>query len=80
MIKATTGGQRGQQLRLPGLASCGEAAENSRVGGGARVRWPPSAAQTAQTDLPYAAFAKTQRNQVAREGIKATKRTSSYSP
>src|SRR5215471_18455365 len=49
---------------------------DSRVGGGARVRLPPSAAQTAQTDLPYAAFAKTQRNQGAREGIKATKRTS----
>jgi hypothetical protein len=37
----------------------------------ARVkRWPPSAAQTARTVFPYAAFTKTQRRQDAREGIK----------
>jgi hypothetical protein len=33
-------------------------------------RWPPSAAQTARTVFPYAAFTKTQRRQDAREGIK----------
>jgi hypothetical protein len=33
-------------------------------------RWPPSAAQTARTVFPYAAFTKTQRHQDAREGIK----------
>src|SRR3954462_9436122 len=27
-----------------------------RVGGGALARWPPSAAQTARTVFPYAAF------------------------
>jgi len=30
-----------------------------RVGGGAPKRWPPSAAQTARTVFPYAAFTKT---------------------
>ena len=30
-----------------------------RVGGGALTRWPPSAAQTARTVFPYAAFTKT---------------------
>jgi hypothetical protein len=30
-----------------------------RVGGGALARWPPSAAQTARTVFPYAAFTKT---------------------
>ncbi len=36
----------------------------------ARVkRWPPSAAQTARTVFPYAAFTKTQRRQDAREGV-----------
>jgi hypothetical protein len=29
-----------------------------RVGGGALARWPPSAAQTARTVFPYAAFTK----------------------
>jgi hypothetical protein len=30
-----------------------------RVGGGALARWAPSAAQTARTVFPYAAFTKT---------------------
>jgi hypothetical protein len=33
--------------------------ERCRVGGGALARWPPSAAQTARTVFPYAAFTKT---------------------
>ena len=51
-----------------------------RVGGGALARWPPSAAQTARTVFPYAAFTKTQSLRDAREGINPTKFTSSYSP
>src|SRR5712692_11599232 len=51
-----------------------------RVGGGAHERWPPSAAQTARTVFPYAAFTKTQSLRGAREGINPTKFTSSYSP
>src|ERR1019366_6674843 len=51
-----------------------------RVGGGALVRWPPSAAQTARTVFPYAAFTKTHSRRDAREGINPTKFTSSYSP
>src|SRR6266705_1855548 len=42
-----------------------------RVGGGALARWPPSAAQTARTVFPYAAFTKIQRRRDAREGIKS---------
>jgi hypothetical protein len=34
--------------------------DDRRVGGGALARWPPSAAQTARTVFPYAAFTKTQ--------------------
>jgi hypothetical protein len=33
--------------------------EDSRVGGGALARWPPSAAQTARAVFPHAAFTKT---------------------
>jgi len=50
----------------------------SRVGGGALARWPPSAAQTARTVLPYAAFTKPHRWCDAREGINPTKLTSPY--
>jgi hypothetical protein len=50
----------------------------SRVGGGALARWPPSAAQTARTVLPYAAFTKAHRWCDAREGINPTKLTSPY--
>jgi hypothetical protein len=50
----------------------------SRVGGGALARWPPSAAQTARTVLPYAAFTKAHRWWDAREGINPTKLTSPY--
>ena len=32
---------------------------DSRVGGGALARWPPSAAQTARAVFPHAAFTKT---------------------
>src|ERR1700693_602973 len=39
-------------LGLPHSRGC-------RVGGGAHRRWPPSAAQTARTVFPYAAFTKT---------------------
>jgi hypothetical protein len=35
-----------------------------RVGGGALARWPPSAAQTARTVFPYAAFTKTASEQM----------------
>ena len=35
-----------------------------RVGGGALARWPPSAAQTARTVFPYAAFTKTASEQI----------------
>jgi hypothetical protein len=42
----------GDRLGLRSLRSC-------RVGGGAPKRWPPSAAQTARTVFPYAAFTKT---------------------
>src|SRR6201982_4222157 len=51
-----------------------------RVGGGAHERWPPSAAQTARTVFPYAAFTKTQSLRDVIEGINPTKFTSSYSP
>src|SRR5215831_1532382 len=51
-----------------------------RVGGGAPARWPPSAAQTARTVFPYAAFTKTHRRRNAKEGINPTKLTSPYSP
>ena len=51
---------------------------SSRVGGGALARWPPSAAQTARTVLPYAAFTKAHRWCDAREGINPTKLTSPY--
>src|SRR6266566_7258113 len=34
---------------------------DSRVGGGALTRWPPSAAQTARADWLHAAFTKSQR-------------------
>jgi hypothetical protein len=37
---------------LTSLADC----VTRRVGGGALARWPPSAAQTARTVFPYAAF------------------------
>src|SRR5215469_4914081 len=50
-----------------------------RVGGGAPLRWPPSAAQTARTVFPYAAFTKTQTCRDAREGINPIKFTSPYS-
>ena len=50
----------------------------SRVGGGALARWPPSAAQTARTVLPYAAFTKAHRWWDARKGINPTKLTSPY--
>jgi hypothetical protein len=52
----------------------------SRVGGGALTRWPPSAAQTARAGFLHAAFAKTQPRRNAKEGIKSSNRTSSYSP
>jgi hypothetical protein len=50
------------------LRSCAtqSAPNDGRVGVGALTRWPPSAAQTAQTDLPYAAFTKT-RNERCKE-------------
>src|SRR5260370_8143559 len=32
---------------------------DSRVGGGALARWPPSASHTARADFPHAAFTKT---------------------
>jgi len=48
---------------------------NSRVGGGALTRWPPSAAQTARADWLHAAFTKSQRRREDREGIKSSKRT-----
>src|SRR4051794_31518556 len=35
-----------------------------RVGGGAVARWPPSAAQTARTVFPYAAFTKVRNDEV----------------
>src|ERR1700694_3819906 len=47
-----------------------------RVGGGALTRWPPSAAQTARTVFPYAAFTKTQSFREANEGINPIKLTS----
>ena len=52
----------------------------SRVGGGALARWPPSAAQTARTVFPYAAFTKTHCFRDAIEGIIPTRLTSSNSP
>src|SRR6516225_23576 len=47
------------------LTPCGDRSglhclRSCRVGGGAPKRWPPSAAQTARTVFPYAAFTKTQ--------------------
>ena len=50
-----------------------------RVGGGALARWPPSAAQTARTVFPYAAFTKTQLCRETSEGISPTRFTSPYS-
>ena len=50
-----------------------------RVGGGAPRRWPPSAAQTARTVFPYAAFTKPPRGGEAIEGINRTKLTNPYS-
>jgi hypothetical protein len=44
--------------------------KHCRVGGGAPLRWPPSAAQTARTGFPYAAFTKTQDFRDAKDGIK----------
>jgi hypothetical protein len=40
-----------------------------RVGGGALVRWPPSAAQTARAVFPHAAFTKSHFQRDAMEGI-----------
>src|SRR5215472_12846245 len=39
-----------------GLAPFVRLVHRCRVGGGALTRWPPSAAQTARTVFPYAAF------------------------
>jgi hypothetical protein len=69
------GGNRG--IHLPDNR-CGHV--DSRVGGGALTRWPPSAAQTAGTHFVQAAFTKTQLCRDAREGIKSSRRTSLYSP
>src|SRR5208337_718745 len=58
-------------LRSAGIAPLGRC----RVGGGALVRWPPSAAQTGRTIFPYAAFTKTHASRDAIEGIILTKLT-----
>ena len=42
--------------------------DGCRVGGGALARWPPSAAQTARTVFPYAAFTKTHASEAQAKG------------
>ena len=73
ILRSVLASQPVSPARLDDIRHC-------RVGGGALVRWPPSAAQTARAVFPHAAFTERRHQRRWSEGIRKTSRTSPICP